>query len=147
MNWCVTCLCPHTYLLSVSPVDMLASSEDDDEDEESSSEESKLLGSQKLIRKCANLCRLLMRISNAAATDGHYSFAQSWGRWVTLMNGQWFESSVIELQVCRVPLGHILVNDFTLNQRVFTISLTALTWGMSLRWLTVVNLTHPPICL
>jgi len=34
-----------------SPVDTMASSEDDDDEEESSSEETKLLGSQKLMRK------------------------------------------------------------------------------------------------
>lgn len=46
--------------LCVSLVDTLASSEDDDEDEESSSEEAKLLGSQKLLRKCAaDLFKLL----------------------------------------------------------------------------------------
>lgn len=38
----------------------MASSEDDDEDEESSSEETKLLGSQKELRKCADRFTSLM---------------------------------------------------------------------------------------
>lgn len=54
---------------SVSPVDTLASSEDDDDDEKSSSEEAKLLGSQKLLRKCADPFTLLTTI-----TSGLYSF-------------------------------------------------------------------------
>lgn len=43
------------HSLSVLVVDTVASSEDDDEDDESSSEEAKLLGSQKELRKCADL--------------------------------------------------------------------------------------------
>lgn len=46
------------HSLSVLVVDTLASSEDDDEDDESSSEEAKLLGSQKELRKCADLSAL-----------------------------------------------------------------------------------------
>lgn len=53
-------MCLASQLLCVSLVDTLASSEDDDEDEESSSEEAKLLGSQKLIRKCADHFTFLM---------------------------------------------------------------------------------------
>lgn len=45
---------------SVSPVDTQASSEDDDDDEKSSSEEAKLLGSQKMLRKCATAFTLLI---------------------------------------------------------------------------------------
>ncbi len=53
-------LCLASQILSLSLVDTLASSEDDDEDEESSSEEAKLLTSQKLLRKCADLFTLLI---------------------------------------------------------------------------------------
>ena len=53
--------------LFVSLVDTLASSEDDDEDEESSSEEAKLLGSQKLLRKCAHLFSVLMPLQQMLA--------------------------------------------------------------------------------
>lgn len=63
-------MCLASLLLCLSLVDTLASSEDEDEDEESSSEEAKLLGSQKLMRKCADhlLFTLLM-----PQTNGHYS--------------------------------------------------------------------------
>lgn len=58
----------HIVLLSLSPVDTLASSEDEDEDEESSSEEAKLLGSQKLLRECADLFTLLMLLQQMVIT-------------------------------------------------------------------------------
>lgn len=75
---------------SVSPVDTLASSEDDDDDEKSSSEEAKLLGSQKMIRKCADSFTLLMQqmvITRSPTVTGLL---------VIVMNGQWFESFMIQ---------------------------------------------------
>ena len=54
--------------ISVSPVDTLASSEDDDDDEKSSSEEAKLLGSQKLLRKCADPFTLLILLQQMVIT-------------------------------------------------------------------------------
>lgn len=51
----------------------MASSEDDDDEEESSSEETKLLGSQKLMRKCADL----LGLTKLPATNSHYRLTQS----------------------------------------------------------------------
>lgn len=56
------------HLLSVLLVDTLASSEDDDEDDESSSEEAKLLGSQKELRKCADLVMSLTLLQQTVVT-------------------------------------------------------------------------------
>ena len=54
--------------MSASLVDAVASSEDDDEDEESSSEETKLLGSQKELRKCAGHFASLMLLQQIVVT-------------------------------------------------------------------------------
>lgn len=106
------------WIVFVSPVDTLASSEDDDEDEESSSEEAKLLGSQKLLRKCADLFTL--PVLTLCLQQAVIILSQKvTGLCLRVVNSQWFESFMIQLWVWCVRVGHIWVNDFTVNQRVF----------------------------
>lgn len=89
--------------MSASLVDAVASSEDDDEDEESSSEETKLLGSQKELRKCA----------------GHFASLMLRQQIVVTVSPSSHRVMVIQLvHVCVCVC--VTLSLITLNQRVFT---------------------------